>query len=107
MTNLLNATTNGTQGGTAHDVLADLAATPAPVHPAFDASSTELGRFVERMRALLAEAAASRHDAAVAEQCAWCGSPVELAFGTTILVGERRCSYHESCLFWYRSMAAA
>jgi hypothetical protein len=96
-----------TQLDTVHDVLAELAAAPAPVQPAFDASSTEFGRFVERMRALLTEATASRHEAAVAEQCAWCGSPVQLAFGTTILGGERRHSYHESCLFWYRSMAAA
>jgi len=28
------------------------------------------------------------------------------AMATTILVGERRDSYHESCLFWYRSMRA-
>ena len=104
---MLNATTNGTLRSSGHDVLGELAAAPMAVQPTYDGSSTELGRFVERMRHLLAEAAASRNVTAVTEECAWCGLPVTLAVGTSILVGERRYLYHESCLFWYRSMVAA
>ena len=91
---MLEATTVSTHGP-AHEELADLAAAPSPLQPAFEASMADLGRFVGRMREL---------EKVIAEECAVCGSPVLLAFGRAILVGTRRYRYHDNCLRWSRSM---
>jgi hypothetical protein len=93
--------------GPAYQELADLAAAPVLVQSPVEASAPEPGRFVEGMGEILGKAAVPRKEKVVAEECAWCGSPVMLAFARTVTVGMRRLRYHESCPLWSRSMPAA